>query len=345
MEKYIKQVEHLRHALTIYALTIYSQFEAHVKGMLEQLFDVQDRGTSMDLLQQLPPKLVTLWGELETASTATTNGDGRPRAFQVEVDTPPAGTYGHEALIRHVMMEFAMNITFDGGSWASISGKQASIGSTCNSFLDNFDVEQHQKPYHYGFMEKDHTLATWCEHLQPGDEAYAKKAELGMHLSRGAKFKELTLEPEKRVRMNETQRPRILPGRVLPAASAAAQRAAAQNQTLNNSNNGDIAKEWASKALRDMKFSPATFHLKCAVNADPSESPRYGIDIPVTERVLVRLPNIVTRRPPLPDAAWGDLDVLTYAGLCIMHAAMRAGESLIENVSQVSAVKARVRVL
>lgn len=35
-----------------------------------------------------------------------------------------------------------------------------------------------------------------------------------------------TLEPEKRVRMNETQRPRILPGRVLPAASAAAQRAA-----------------------------------------------------------------------------------------------------------------------
>jgi hypothetical protein len=54
-----------------------------------------------------------------------------------------------------------------------------------------------------------------------------------------------------------------------------------------------------------------------------------GIEIPVSEATLVRMPCAPEKlgSRDLPDAVWGDLDVISHACLCILHAAMRTGEN------------------
>ena len=57
---------------------------------------------------------------------------------------------------------------------------------------------------------------------------------------------------------------------------------------------------------------------------------RYGIEVPLRERTLLRLPCLPEKvgQRALPDAAWGDLPVIVRSALCILHAGMRTSEAL-----------------
>ena len=92
----------------------------------------------------------------------------------------------------------------------------------------------------------------------------------------------------------------------------------------------DVARTWANEDLRRMKFDPETW--RCSIDVDLDQPPvllRYGIDTPLSEDTLLRLPVPVKAGSRKLDApAWGDLPVMDCLVLCILHAGMRTSESL-----------------
>ena len=110
---------------------------------------------------------------------------------------------------------------------------------------------------------------------------------------------------------------------------------------------GEAVTTWASARLR--AISPKTGQLAWLSDYESRvdgerrgpDMLRYGIDTPVTEPTLVRMP--VKPDPSgsrnLPNAAWGDRRVMDYACLCILHCAMRTGENLYTRVLAVRSAK------
>ena len=102
--------------------------------------------------------------------------------------------------------------------------------------------------------------------------------------------------------------------------------------------------KWAYKSLNDMNFDPETYmspvqeqrmvHVSSGMADASGPRGRYGIELPLTEATWVRLPALPEDygQRALPDAAWGNLSVIPYAALCILHAGMRTGEALFTRV-------------
>ena len=63
---------------------------------------------------------------------------------------------------------------------------------------------------------------------------------------------------------------------------------------------------------------------------------RYGIDTPLTEATLLRLPfEVPIAKRHLTKAAWGELSLLERICLCILHGGMRTCENLTTKLCEV----------
>ena len=95
---------------------------------------------------------------------------------------------------------------------------------------------------------------------------------------------------------------------------------------LADSHGADVALEWEDDRLNVLDFDTETWVPN--VKSDGEEGQRYGIDTPLTEDTLLRLPiKVPIAKRHLSQAAWRDLPLLERICLCILHAGMRTCES------------------
>ena len=103
---------------------------------------------------------------------------------------------------------------------------------------------------------------------------------------------------------------------------------------LADSHGADVALEWEDDRLNVMDFDTETWVPN--VKSDGEEGQRYGIDTPLTEDTLLRLPiKVPIAKRHLSQAAWGDLPLLERICLCILHAGMRTCESVLKKLCAV----------
>ena len=278
-----------------------------------------------------------------------------------------------EALIHNVQESISLNVTLDGGTWSSCAGKGASVSSALNSFLDQLDRDDHQNPFAFEWLAPGQTIAIKAKEetmFDPNEEddvglnAFIKRAIWCNTRSVGKSLNSITSKPKQRPARdgddddNDDVTPTDLDddaadppapdtaaddaaaddpverARALQRAREQARQAAARRDALAADPGADHVMVWSSRRLRAMKFDPAKWHEHSSVDAGESGS-RYGIEEPVEDWTLVRWPkHVQTGDRVLQDPAWGDLSVVSKAGMCILHGAMRCGEHLFELLLQ-----------
>ena len=327
--------------------------------LIEQLLKLEG-GCELDMLMPLPPLLI-LRGKECSDNAHKIEGDdafedegpkengfgaGETRFIELtDLRAPNAGAKGdagqqlREALVLAVTMYPSMNVTLDGGTWASASSVSVAA-KDLNNFLSSQTREEHSQPYCWDFLDANDTVRAWCERKRPGNASFLAVALAG-------------LNPEQRVALNRMTRPQrriprprpAQPGRAVPEgvysgdgeqqAAAAASRAAAAAAAHADSSS-DVDMMWARDALNTMvpPFDPNTYVCEVQTTVGMEGDGRYGIEIPLRDRTLLRLPCLPEKvgQRALPDAAWGDMPVIVRSALCILHAGMRTSEALFTRV-------------
>ena len=296
----------------------------------------------------------TQFPDPEVEDSSQTSSEGA-RAF-LSIRHPPDGE--DEVLVTGNKCSIAVVVCLDGGTWGATSGKDAKISSEQNSFLDTLNRKQHQQPGVYMWLECGESIMTKSEDLAPGDAGYLRCCITLNRKSLGASIAKITEPPERRIRINDindineceiaNQQPapdqaqRRRPRGAAQGEQAAVEREARQQAAaaaMRGRERSDVVTEWAHPMLRAFGWLHETHHIHSPVDAEtgctvaegelvePEGLQRYGIELPVTEKTLVRM----LRRPEkriLTDAAWKSLPVVARAALCIMHTGMRMGERL-----------------
>lgn len=305
--------------------------------MLEQLFHLQENGIKLELLMALPPKTVDFAWDEECADTEMDVGNAN-----IKITRTPLGSnaaYPHEARVTGVEMKLCINITFDGGTWGAAAGTKASIRAEQNSFLDNMDREEHQKPLRHVKLRRGENLRKKCEELKPGNEAFFRLNCMANQMTESVALNKLTRRLDRVVRMND-----VTPATAGTAATAgraytfrgdteqreqeAEARAQVQRAALRQ-RGADVGTEYADEDLNDMGFDPDAYYA--ATRVDGTAEQGYGITEDVDELTIVRMVCLSTPRI-LENPAWGNLPVQDYAAICILHNAMRCGEHLFESI-------------
>ena len=330
-------------------------FEAHVLALVEQLLELQEGGLTVnELLMPMPPCVITLGDENASGERVEMKWHGGAESWEAWLrSTCALGQRAREALVSAVRLHPRLNVTLDGGAWASAAGVR--VCAERPSIFTGWSKKEFAQPLEWVWLERGETVRAVAERRRPGDAGYAALARWAA-CWRGAggaakPLGTLTRTPERvqrhEVEEDEGTRPAapVAPGRFRPTADQAAAEAAEAAARAAAAQTTEATTTWADKRLRDLSprfgqlawlagFESAVDGVCTGAFAGVGPRGRYGIEVPVTERTLARMPVVpedVGSRP-LPNAIWGKLDVMTYAGLCVLHAAMRTGENLFTRV-------------
>jgi hypothetical protein len=347
-----------------------ANFVAHVLPLIDQLLELQEKGMAIDeLIMQLPPCMITL-GTQENASVPVNmkhqvflnNGQkscigmqwrGEKASWE---DCDLLGREAEEAIITAAVMYPKLCICLDGGAWAAAAGERCCAERP--SLFTSWTKEEFAQALEWIWLEEGETVYSYCDRERPSDPAYRTLAVWAQQWRKHGtgKLSSMTRAVER------------VPLGVVEDLDAGDEDAARQLDPFEindrqrdavKTRNTDIAKgvtkgaqgeavtTWASARLR--AISPKTGQLAWLSDYESRvdgerrgpDMLRYGIDTPVTEPTLVRMP--VKPDPSgsrnLPNAAWGDRRVMDYACLCILHCAMRTGENLYTRVLAVRSAK------
>ena len=345
----------------------WANFEAHVKPMIEQLLKLCSLGayTVPKMIMPLPPLIIRLWGEVEEPVAETyrwpaaestpkkqkkrqrrqqPSGDedededeGRDEPEQVQAmltKLPTGDPAEREACVRGAAFNLSLNMGGDGGFLSSGAGHGATIASDRPSLLDDLTRAERQLPLSWQWLDAGDDVRKWCERNEPGDKGIVAAALMGLDSRVQPALAKLTREPLTRTRL-EPAAPRRPARRGWCAGDDSAQRDRSAREQQNaaalaNSAGAGVALEWDDDRLNDIGFDPETWVQKVS-SAGGEEGQRYGIDTPLTEATLLRLPIMVpVGKRHLAKAAWGELPLLERICLCILHAGMRTCEALVK---------------
>ena len=354
----------------------WANFEAHVKPMIEQLLKVseQEAYTVPKMIMTLPPVIMQLGDEVDEPVDATHRWpaaessppkkkrqrrtrergeddeheeddddalDAPEQVWAKFVRLPRGDPTKREACVRGTGVHVSMNMGGDGGFLSSGAGEGATIASDRPSLLDDQTKDERQQPYAWVWLDAGEDVRTWCERNEPGDAGFLTAALMGLDSRRRCDMVPLTRKPPTRTRMDAVAPPAApRRGFRVSAASVDRDRQARQQQNaaaLSNSAGADVAEEWDDQRLNDLAFDPETFEPK--VRSDGGEEgQRYGVDSPLTEPELLRLPvKVPIAKRHLTNPAWGEVPLLARICLCILHGGMRTCESLVNYVCEVRA--------
>lgn len=347
----------------------HANFEEHVYPLLKQIVELEVTGHDVDaLLMPRPPVEILLGDECDDETSATTVhgsrakrdrqtesgwrhdglGEGEKAKVQMRDLRGPNGAKGEGgqldrlALVHAVKMFPSLMVCLDGGTWASASGVSVSSKDR-NDFLTNLTRLEQRRPYRWVWMDEGDCVRAWCERKRPGDHTFVTVALMGLARCDNAELAHLTMEKERAHTDANTATAPPAAGGVFSgtaaqqAAVGAGLAATAAAVNTNAESNFDLPYEDEDLENMTPRFDHATFQSPVHDEAQvPLRSGhrgplgRYGIELPLRERTLVRLP-AVPEMPGarlLPDAAWRDLPVIIKSSLCIMHASMRTTEAL-----------------
>jgi hypothetical protein len=347
-----------------------ANFVAHVLPLIEQLLELQEKGMAIDeLIMQLPPCMITL-GAQENASVPVNmkhevklkNGHTSCIGMQWRgekaswKDCDLLGREAEEAIITAAVMYPKLCICLDGGAWAAAAGERCCAERP--SLFTSWTKDEFAQALEWVWLEEGETVYTYCDRERPSDPAYMTLAIWAQQWRKHGtgKLSSMTRAPERvplsvvddgdddgkddgkaAVRPLEPALPFEINDR---QRTAVVEQNAAIAKLANKGARGEAVTTWASARLR--AISPKTGQLAWISDYESKvdgerrgpDMLRHGIDSPVTEPTLVRMP--VKPDPSgsrnLPNAAWGDRRVMDYACLCILHCAMRTGENLYSRV-------------
>ena len=274
------------------------------------------------------------------------------------------GQLGRLALVHAVRMFPSLLVCLDGGTWASASGVSVS-NKEKNDFLTNLTRQEQRRPYRWVWLEEGDHVMGWCNRVRKGDEAFLAVTLMGLEREHNAAMANLTQEKERKYcgggsgggedecdedDKDDDDMP-TAGGIFMPAPEqeeATAAELATAAAATNAASGANLGKPFEDDDLNPPKMNPPFNHetylsgvYSDAVREESLRGgklgprrPRYGIELPLRMRTLVRLPAIPEKAGSraLPDAAWGDLDVVSKCALCILHAAMRTVESIFKRL-------------
>ena len=277
------------------------------------------------------------------------------------------GREAEEAIITAAVMYPKLCICLDGGAWAAAAGERCCAERP--SLFTSWTKEEFAQALEWIWLEEGETVYSYCDRERPSDPAYRTLAVWAQQWRKHGtgKLSSMTRAVE-RVPLGVVEDLDAGDEDAARQLDAGDEDAARQLDPFEindrqrdavKTRNTDIAKgvtkgaqgeavtTWASARLR--AISPKTGQLAWLSDYESRvdgerrgpDMLRYGIDTPVTEPTLVRMP--VKPDPSgsrnLPNAAWGDRRVMDYACLCILHCAMRTGENLYTRVLAVRSAK------
>lgn len=274
------------------------------------------------------------------------------------------GARARERVVTMVEMLLSVNITLDGGTWISITG--VSLNTARNCFLDGLSKKEQAQPYELKWLQEGDCVLDYCARVRPGDPAFLALALHGLDARRQQALTLLTQKPA-RVLQEEAEEAAVDDAEddvvdeqdedeppLNPNLQDDAQRQRQQQDVTEAARNvgqaagAEAVTVWEDLDLRKMEppFDPLTYVSPVKHSIDQLDNKIdvwfgnvQGIDAPLQRKVLVRLPIVPERMGSrdLPQAAWdsSSLDVISCAGICILHAAMRTGEATFRHVLSV----------
>ena len=282
-------------------------------------------------------------------------------------DSPMLGAVAREVLLEACTLYPYVNVTLDGGTWSSATGVR--VSAERSSFLDSLNRYEHSRPFEWVWLNAGDTVHAYCERKRPGDVAFAELAEWGLATTEhGAeKLDKMTREPARVSRTtvedeDEDDEPPAARETARPSGPRVymgnAQQRAAQQDGLRAGTQRALAGEgrealttWADRRTRTLspRFGQLAWLASYVPILDPRSTGvaleaghagprgRTGFEVPLEEPTFVRLPCVPEKMGsrPLPDAVWGDLNVVEHSCLCILHAGMRTGEHLFTHLLEV----------
>ena len=344
----------------------WANFAAHVKPMIEQLLKLCAQGayTVPKLIMPLPPLIIRLWGEVDEPVAETyrwpaagstpkrkrkrrrgqpassDEGEGEeegrdePEQVHAKLTKLPTGTPAErEACVRGAAVNLSLNMGGDGGFLSSGAGEGGTIASDRPSLMDDLTRAERQQPLGWQWLEAGDDVRKWCERNEPGDKGIVTVALIALDSRVQPALSKLTRKPLTRTRLEPAAPARVRAGWGASTAAAGLDRQARLRQNaaaLAGSEGADVALEWDDDRLNDIGFEPDTWEQQVQSDAG-AEGQRYGIDTPLTEATLLRLPiKVPVGKRHLANQAWGELPLLQRICLCILHAGMRSCEALVK---------------
>ena len=271
------------------------------------------------------------------------------------------GAVAREVLLTSVIINPKLNVTLDGGTWAGASGVR--VSAERSSLFNGQTRYEHSRPFEWVWLEAGDCVRSYCARKRPDDEGFYSLALWGLQSRRhgATKLHELTREPERLNRADvddaeapeRDERPQPTGGPTVFTMTES-QRQAEQRTNeehaaaVREGVGAEAVTTWADRRTRQLspKNGQIAWITRYESNLDnPEELPkaphsigpvgRPGIEIPLEQATFVRMPAVPEMSRALPDAVWGDMDIMSHACLCVLHAAMRTGEALFSRALQV----------
>ena len=154
-------------------------FEAHVNKLLEQLLELQEKGlTVSELLMPMPPCLIKLGDENVTEDEGEGEGSGAAMEWHGGRESwedwlahsGKLGARAREALVTAVHLHPRLNVTLDGGAWASAAGVRCC--AVRPSIFTGWSKDEFAQPLEWIWLEQGETVRQRAEKRKPGDAGY-----------------------------------------------------------------------------------------------------------------------------------------------------------------------------